>query len=189
LDFGGQYAGLDICFPFILSFIESFKPFIALSTKGIRVKQEIQYRVFALSSEDIFPKGDLLFALKWLRTKGNKPYYFQNKKPRNLGVGSFILFSFEGQVFGRARTSELVTVLSEIEQREIEAETGFHDTGTVRFNPISIEVFSDQLYKKQITAEIGIKFSRNFTKLTKVEYDQIVRMAGSMPKEKPFSVS
>ncbi len=74
-----------------------------------------------------------------------------------------------------------MTTLSEQEQREIEVERGFHYTGTVRFNPDSIEVFGKQPFKKQITAELGITFSRNFTKLTKAEFDGIVRMAGSTP--------
>jgi hypothetical protein len=143
----------------------------------------IQYRVFSLSSEDIFPKGDLGFAMNWLDTsKRIKPYFFRKLKPRNLGVGSYILLMFEGQVFGRAKTSSLVSVLSGRDQRELETETGFHYTGKVSFEPASIEVFNEnQPLKKRISEELGITFSRNFAKLTRDQYERIVRMSGSTP--------
>jgi hypothetical protein len=145
------------------------------------VSQETQYRVFALSSEDIFPEGDWDFVLNWLRTKGNKPYFFRNKKPRNLPIGSFVLFSFEGRVFGRARTNSLVVKLTEEEQRRVEVDTGFHYTGKITFDPVTIEVFDVHPFKRHITERLGIIFSRNFTKLTRTEYNQIVRMCKSAP--------
>ena len=142
------------------------------------MSQGVQIRVFALSSEDIFRKGDLDFAINWLRHKGNALYYFRNKKPKNLPIGSIVLFSFEGKVFGQARTSEEVTRLSEQQQRQIKDETGFHYTGTVRFDADSIEVFDDYPLKKEITDLLGITFSRSFTILTRQEYQGILRMTG-----------
>ncbi|MCL5877992.1 MAG: hypothetical protein M1540_09300 [Candidatus Bathyarchaeota archaeon] len=145
------------------------------------MSEELQYRVFSLSSEDHFPEGDLQFAMNWLRNKGDRQYYFQKLKPRNLPIGSFILFSFESQVFGRARTGTLVSRFSEAEQRQVEAETGFHYTGIVRFVRESIEVFEEQPLKKHISDRLGIIFNRNFTKLTRAQYEAIVRMAGATP--------
>jgi hypothetical protein len=151
--------------------------------KAIVMSEEIQYRVFSLSSQDIFPEGDLGFAMDWLNVrKRSEPYFFRKLKPRNLAIGSFILLMFEGRVFGRARTSSLVTALSEQEQRQTQTEWHFHYSGKVSFDPNSIDVFFErQPLKGQIEEELGITFSRNFTKLKRAEYERIVRMSGHTP--------
>lgn len=147
---------------------------------------EIQYRAFTLSEEkDIFPKGDMDFAKNWLRRKGNEdrnnPYRFQYLKPRGLGIGSFILFSFNGRIFGRARTASLVVRYSDEQQQLIEQETGYPYTGEVLLATDSIQVFDIEVPKKLVTERLGITFSRNFTKLSEIWYDAIVRLAGHTP--------
>lgn len=139
--------------------------------------KETQIRVFALSSEDIFRKGDLDFAINWLKNKGNSLYYFREKKPRNLPIGSIVLFSFEGRIFGQAITSEEITELPLQERRQIKDETGFNYTGTVRFDANTIEIFPSYPTKKEITDRIGVTFSRSFTPLTSQEYQSILRIA------------
>jgi hypothetical protein len=146
----------------------------------------VQYRAFTLSEEkDIFPKNDMPFAKNWLRRKGaedrNNPYKFQYLKPRGLGVGSFILFSYNKRIFGRARTARLVVRYSEQQKLRAIRETGFPYTGEVLLDPNSIQVFDEEVPKKLITARFGVIFSRNFTELNRTQYNGIVRLAGHEP--------
>jgi hypothetical protein len=57
------------------------------------MKPEKSICVFSLSKEDIFQDG-IEFAINWLMKKGENPYYFRDKKPKNgLPSGSIVLFS------------------------------------------------------------------------------------------------
>ena len=111
---------------------------------------EVQIRVFSLSSADIFEENRLDYAIYWLMKKGDNRYYFRDKAPRNLPVGSIVLFSFEGKIFGQAITNEEVKRISSEEQSRMRRENDFIYKATVRFEPSSIDVFSKYPLKKDI---------------------------------------
>jgi len=142
---------------------------------------EIQIRVFSLSSADIFEENRLDYAIYWLMKKGNNRYYFRKMKPRNLPVGSIVLFSFQGKIFGQAITNEEIRMTSTEEQSRKRRESGFVYKATVRFEPSSIDVFPKYPLKKDIEEKFGIRFSRLFTPLTWEQYQEVLRMAERRP--------
>lgn len=129
--------------------------------------------VLSLSKEDIFDH------IKWLREKGEKPYYFRSRKPRHgLPSGSIVLFSFQGQIFGQATVKEDVKELSMEGQRQARERDGFDYRYSMVLSGSTIEIFRNHPTKKEATIRIGKKFGRLFTYLTTVEYQQILKMAG-----------
>jgi len=136
--------------------------------------------VFSLSKEDIFRDG-IEFAVDWLRKKGEKPYYFRNKKPRRgLPSGSIVLFSFQGQIFGQATVKEDVKELSLQEQKQARERDGFEYKYSMILNGSSIDTFRYYPEKKDVALRIGKNFARLFTYLSWEQYQQILKMAESV---------
>jgi len=117
-------------------------------------------------------------AINWLKNKGENPYYFREKKPKNgLPSGSIVLFSFDAQIFGQATVKEEIQEVSLEEKRQLKKETGFDYKHKMILNP-SIEIFhSPYPKKKDVAPKIGKKFGQVFTYLNWKQYQQILEMA------------
>ena len=68
--------------------------------------EDVQIRIFHLSEEGGFEKGNLGYTIYWLRRLGNDPYLFREKTPKDFPAGSIAVFDFERQIFGQAITRE-----------------------------------------------------------------------------------
>ena len=130
----------------------------------------------SLSKKDIFEDG-LEFAVDWLRKKGENPYYFREKKPKELPSGSIVLFSFLGQIFGEATVKEDIKKLSEEERRQAKERDGFDYRYSMILEKSSIVIFRHYPQKKDVEERIGKKFGRLFTYLDSKEYQEILEMA------------
>lgn len=139
--------------------------------------EETQIRVFALSKKDrAFKENTLECAiryLKQLKRSGNKPYYFRALKPRNFPVGSIAVFKFKGIIFGKAITKGKIRPLADDDVY----------TASVMFDPLSIEVFTEEQPKQKIIEKkFDIRFGRTlFKKLTWEQYQRVLRMAKRKP--------
>jgi len=134
--------------------------------------------VFSLSERDIFPPKDMEFAKNWLLNKGEKPYYFREKKPKDgLPSGSIVLFSFNGRIFGQATVKEDVQEVPLEEQKQIEKEYRFTYKHKMFFDPSTVEIFHYYPTKKEITEKLHIQFAQLFKYLTWNQYQEILRMA------------
>jgi hypothetical protein len=137
--------------------------------------------VFSLSKADIFRDG-IEFAIKWLREKGENPYYFREKKPKNgLPSGSIVLFSFEAQIFGQATVKEDIQEVPLEERQRLKKEFGFDYKHYMILNPINprIDIFPQCPKKKDVALKIGKEFAQLFTYINWEQYQQILEMAGS----------
>jgi len=134
--------------------------------------------VFSLSDRDIFPPKDMEFAKNWLLNKGENPYYFREKKPKDgLPSSSIVLFSFDGRIFGQATVKEDVQEVPLEEQKQIEKKDGFTYKHKMFFDPSTVEIFRYCPTKKNITERLDKKFAQLFTYLNWEQYQEILRMA------------
>lgn len=113
------------------------------------------------------------YAIYWLMQKADKPYYFRDKTPRDFPAGSIALFNYESQIFGQAITSEDVKKFSDEEQRQHEPYKA-----SVKFWQSSIDVFREYPCKQEVESILGKEYSRNFTKVTWGQYQEILKLAG-----------
>jgi hypothetical protein len=141
------------------------------------LSQEIQIRIFSLSTEAGFEKGNLGYAIYWLMKKGNNPYLFLEKTPKDFPIGSIVLFDFEGQIFGQAITSEEVKKLSPEEQKK---NGGFK--ASVRFEQSSIDVFFKYLPISEVEKILGRECARNFTIVNWRQYQEVLKAVGRIPE-------
>lgn len=133
--------------------------------------------VISLSKRDIFEDG-LEFAINWLKKKGENPYYFREKKPRNgLPSGSIVLFSFLEQIFGEATVKEDIKELSPEERKQARERDGFEYKYFMILERSSIAIFRHYPKKKDVAQRIGKNFGRLFTYLDSKEYQEILQMA------------
>lgn len=133
--------------------------------------------VLSLSKRDIFQDG-IEFAANWLRKKGENPYYFRERKPKNgLPPGSIVLFSFLGQIFGQATVKEDVREVPLEKQRQLKKKHGFVYKHCMILKGSSIEIFRDHPRKKKVAPVIGKNFAQLFTYLDRKQYQQILKMA------------
>jgi len=136
----------------------------------------IRFYVFSLSKKDkSFEDGKIETAVEWLRKKGENPYYFREKKPKNgLPSGSIVLFSFQGQIFGQATVKDDVRKLSLEEQRIHGSEYKY----CMVLKGSSIEIFPKPYPKKKdVAPKIRKNFGRLFTILDSKQYHIILKMA------------
>jgi hypothetical protein len=111
--------------------------------------------------------------------KGENPYYFRDKKPKNgLPSGSIVLFSFEGQIFGQAVVKEDVREVPLEKQKELMKEYGFLYKHSIVFDASSIEIFRFYPRKKDIAEKLDMRFAQLFTYIDYGQYQQILKMAG-----------
>ncbi len=146
------------------------------------MSQNLEIRIFSVAATDLaFEKGNLGYSIYWLMQKGDKPYYFREKSPRNFPVGSIALFNFENQIFGQAVTSEEIKKYSQQEHEQLEARLGYPYKASVRFEPSSIDVFHKYPLKTEVEKILGKKYSRTFTEVTWEQYQEILRLAERRP--------
>lgn len=137
---------------------------------------KIAIRIFSLSTIDGFEKGNLPYAIYWLMQKGKKPYQFREKTPVDFPAGSIALFSFGGQIFGHAITSEEIKKYSSKEKKQEEPYEA-----DVRFEPSSIDIFSKYPTTEEVEKIRGKSHAHNFDILNWQQYQEILRLAGRKP--------
>ncbi len=134
--------------------------------------------LFSLSESDIFPHKDVDFAIKWLLSKGERPYYFREKKPKHgLPLGSIVLFSFDAQIFGQATVKKDVEEVSFEERKQLEKKHGFIYKHKMHFDPASVEIFHYHPPKKELRDRLNMRFAQVFTYLKWDQYQEILRIA------------
>lgn len=119
-------------------------------------------------------------AINWLKNKGENPYYFREKKPKNgLPSGSIVLFSFEAQIFGQATVKEDIQGVPLEERRRLEKIYRFTYKHYMILNSINprIDIFPRHPKKKDVALKIGKEFGQLFTYLNWEQYQQILEMA------------
>ena len=117
-------------------------------------------------------------AKNWLANKDEKPYYFQEKSPKDgLPSGSIVLFSFDARIFGQATVKEDIkeVPLKEQENRRKIGKTVYKHS--IVFNGSSIEIFPYYPTKKEIAKKLDIRFAQLFKYLNWKQYQEILRMA------------
>lgn len=142
------------------------------------MKPEKKICIFSLSERDIFPSRNMDFAVKWLLNKGENPYYFRGKKPKDgLPSGSIVLFSFDARIFGHATVKKDVQEVPLEEQKQLQKEHGFTYKHKMHFDPTSVEIFRYYPAKKDVAKRLSIQFAQLFTYISWNQYQQILRMA------------
>jgi hypothetical protein len=146
------------------------------------MNQEKKRCVVSLSKRSGFK--DMPTTVKWLIDKGEEPYYFHFKPKEGLAKNSIVLFSFEAQIFGRARVKRGVEELSLKEQQK-------HDNKEYNFRYTMVLYQVDKKKdivqkpyprKKDLIQIIYPKkqFGNLFTYLTPKMYQQILGKARLM---------
>lgn len=135
--------------------------------------------VFSLSERDeAFRHKDMERAKTWLANKDEKPYYFQEKSPKDgLPSGSIVLFSFDARVFGQATVKEDIKEVPFKEQKNRRKMGKAVYRHSIVFNGSSIEIFPYYPTKKEIAEKLDIGFAQLFTYLNWKQYQEILRMA------------
>lgn len=138
--------------------------------------------IFSLSERDeAFSHKDMKRAKSWLANKDEDPFYFAQKSPKNgLPSGSIVLFSFDAQIFGQATVKEdvLEVPFEEQEARRKMGKTVYKHS--MILDGSSIEIFSYNPTKKEITEKLGIKFGQVLKYLDWKQYQEILRMAKAL---------
>ncbi len=124
--------------------------------------------IFHLSEKDEF-KGGIPELRDWLANvlkndrKGR--YRFRNQSPRQIEVGSCILFSMEAVVVGTARVLDGLKTINEPPYRAM-----------LRVDPMSIALFKSNLGMDKVR-ETGVKPGRGCTPITHQQYLKVVGLA------------
>jgi len=134
--------------------------------------KDVEIRIFPLSKDE-FEERNLLYTIYWFRRLGNDPYHFRDLTPTDFPAGSIAVFDFETKIFGQAITREDIKKYPEKQGRF---------TAEVRFVQSSIDIFSKYPSIQQVREILGRDVSENFTKLEWDEYQEILKLAGRIPK-------
>lgn len=127
--------------------------------------------IFSLAKSDPTFRSvvSVVGAIKWLESKKEAPhrYFFNEKKPKKLLVGSKVLFAFDGQIFGEA------VVMDDIKPMANTASYKFFLT----LDPSNIQIYRFYPTKEEASRIIGKGFGQLFTYITQEQYGALLKIA------------
>ena len=137
--------------------------------------------IFRLSKKEEFP-GGIKQVEEWIKNKsrGDGRYHFRRRKPRDLPVGSVVVFSIEGKIIGEGIVKQTVRPTPPNMRRQLK-QRGDHDyLYYTILKPSSLTIYNRFPETKEVSRQTGLGFSRLFTYIRRMEqYRSILEMAES----------
>lgn len=142
---------------------------------------EAKICIFKLSREEEFPNG-IEEVIIWIaeKSKGEAKYHFREKKPRELSIGSIVLFSIEGKIVGEGIVSQSIRPTPSDMRRQLKEASGYDYPYYTMFKPSSLITYKRFPTTSKVMEKTNLTFGRVFTYVRKWEqYHSILELANS----------